>query len=101
MSLVPPYIESLRPYEPGRNADQVRKQYGLAQVVKLASNENTLGPSPLALERVQQQLHSLHRYPNGGLELRTVLAQRYDVIVECVIVGRGSVGIIWNVIRMF
>src|SRR5215510_1093474 len=101
MSLVPPYIESLRPYEPGRNADQVRKQYGLAQVVKLASNENPLGPSPLALERLQQQVHSLHRYPNGGLDLRTVLAQQYDVKVENVIVGSGSEGIISNIIRTF
>jgi histidinol-phosphate aminotransferase len=101
MSLVPPYIESLRPYEPGRNADQVRKQYGLAQVAKLASNENPLGPSPIALERLQQQVHSLHRYPNGGLDLRTVLAQQYDVKVENVIVGSGSEGIISNIIRTF
>src|SRR5262245_24880365 len=101
MSLVPPYIECLRPYEPGRNADEVRKQYGLAQVAKLASNENPLGPSPLALERLQRQVHSLHRYPNGGLDLRTVLAQQYDVKVENVIVGSGSEGIISNIIRTF
>lgn len=101
MPLVPPYIESLQPYEPGRQADEVRKQYGLTQVAKLASNENPLGPSPLALERLQQQMRSLNLYPNSGLDLRTVLAQQYDVKVENVIVGSGSEGIISNIIRTF
>jgi len=101
MSLVPPYIESLRPYEPGKHADEVRKQYGLTHVAKLASNENPLGPSPLALEGVQQQMGSLNLYPNSGLDLRTVLARQYDVKVKNVIVGSGSEGIISNIIRTF
>src|SRR5262245_27424491 len=99
MSLVPPYIESLQAYEPGRQADEIRKQYGLMHVVKLASNENSLGPSPLALERLQQQMHSLNLYPNSGLDLRTVLSRQYDVKVENVIVGSGSEGIISNIMR--
>ncbi|MCI0421927.1 MAG: histidinol-phosphate transaminase [Acidobacteria bacterium] len=101
MSLVPPYIESLQLYEPGKHADAVRKQYGLTHAAKLASNENPLGPSPLALESVQQQMGSLNLYPNGGLDLRTVLARQYDVKVENVIVGSGSEGIISNIIRTF
>ncbi|MEO8660620.1 MAG: histidinol-phosphate transaminase, partial [Bryobacteraceae bacterium] len=79
MPLVPPYVESLRPYVAGRNAEQVRREYGLDRVVKLASNENPLGPSPRAVEAMRGALGELHLYPTGGLELRKVLAKQYDL----------------------
>ena len=79
MPLVPPYIESLRPYEPGRSIDEVRRAYGLTDVSKLASNENPLGPSPLALEAIRRQLNGLNLYPNGGLDLRRTLADKFDL----------------------
>lgn len=101
MQLVPPYIASLRPYEAGRSAEEVRREYGLDRVVKLASNENPLGPSPRAVEAICQSLDRLHQYPNGGLELREVLAREYDVNVENVIAGAGSEGIMSNIIRTF
>lgn len=101
MPLVPPYIASLRPYEPGRSADEVRREYGLDRVVKLASNENPLGPSPRAVEAICQSLDRLHQYPNGGLDLRTVLAREYDLNVENVIAGTGSEGIMSSIIRTF
>jgi len=99
--LVPPYIASLRPYEPGRSAEEVERAYGVRQAVKLASNENPLGPSPLALEAMRRASEKLHLYPNGGLDLRKVLAQEYDVKVENVIAGSGSEGIMSNIIRAF
>ena len=74
--LVPPYIESLRPYEAGRTIESVRKQYGLTRVAKLASNENPLGASPKAIEAMTRALSRLNLYPNGGLDLREVLARR-------------------------
>jgi histidinol-phosphate aminotransferase len=101
MPLVPPYIESLRPYEPGCSIEQVRREYGLARVSKLASNENPLGPSPRAREAMADILEDLHYYPNGGLHLREVLAREYDLKVENVIAGSGSEGIMANVIRTF
>lgn len=101
MPLVPPYIESLRPYEPGRNLDDVRRQYGLTTVAKLASNENPLGASPLAIEQIRAHMDTLNLYPDGGLELRRVLAANFDVKVENVIVGSGSEGIMSNIIRAF
>ena len=88
--LVPPYIESLRPYEAGRTIECVRKQYGLSRIAKLASNENPLGASPKAIEAMTHTLGGLNLYPNGGLDLREVLAQEYDVKVENVIAGSGS-----------
>src|SRR5438445_11953506 len=101
MPLVPPYIESLRPYEPGRNLDDVRRQYGLMAVAKLASNEIPLGASPLALVQIRSHMDTLNLYPDGGLELRRVLAANFDVKVENVIVGSGSEGIMSNIIRTF
>ena len=89
MPLVPPYIESLRPYEPGRSIDEVRREYGLTNISKLASNENPLGPSPLALEAIRRQLSGLNLYPNGGLDLRRTLAENFDLKLENVIAGSG------------
>jgi histidinol-phosphate aminotransferase len=101
MRLVPPYIESLRPYQAGRSIDEVKKEYGLERVVKLASNENPLGSSPRAIEAMHASLVDLNRYPTGGLELRRVLAEQFDLKVENVIVGSGSEGIMSNIIRTF
>jgi len=101
MPLVPPYIESLRPYEPGRSIEEVRREYGLTNVSKLASNENPLGPSPLALEAIRLQLSGLNLYPNGGLDLRRTLAEKFDLKLENVIAGSGSEGIMSGIIRTF
>ncbi len=101
MPLVPPYIESLRPYEAGRTIESVRRQYGLSRIAKLASNENPLGTSPAALEAMRRSLAELNLYPDGGLRLREVLAEQFDLKVENVIAGSGSEGIMSNIIRAF
>jgi histidinol-phosphate aminotransferase len=101
MPLVPPYIESLRAYQPGRRVEEVREKYGLARVVKLASNENPLGPSPRAVEAMREVLAQVHLYPDGGLRLRERLAAQFEVKVENVIAGSGSEGIMSNIIRAF
>jgi histidinol-phosphate aminotransferase len=101
MPLVPPYIESLRPYEPGRSIEEVQRTYGLDRVAKLASNENPLGPSPLAMEAIRQHVAGINYYPNGGLDLRERLAEEFDLKVGNVIVGAGSDGIMSSIIRTF
>jgi histidinol-phosphate aminotransferase len=101
MPLVPPYIESLRPYEAGRSAEEVQHEYGLTNVAKLASNENPLGASPFALTELTRALGRLNLYPNAGLDLRRVLADTYDLKLENVIAGSGSEGIMSNIIRAF
>ncbi len=101
MPLVPSYIESLVPYEAGRSVDEIKQAYGLRSVIKLASNENPLGSSPLALEAIRSHLEGLNFYPNGGLDLRRVLAEKFDLKVENVIAGSGSEGIMSNIIRTF
>ena len=101
MALVPPYIESLRPYEAGRSLESVRKQYGLSHIAKLASNENPLGASPKAVDAIKRSVEALNLYPSGGLELREVLADKFELKVENVIAGSGSEGIMSNIIRTF
>jgi histidinol-phosphate aminotransferase len=101
MPLVPPYIEALRPYEPGRSSEEVQRSYGLSRVSKLASNENPLGSSPLAIEAMVRSMGTLNLYPNSGLDLRRVLAEKYDTKIENVIAGSGSESIISNIIRTF
>jgi histidinol-phosphate aminotransferase len=101
MRLVPPYIESLEPYKPGKQAAELQKELGLTRIVKLASNENPLGPSPRAMEELQRYYKELNIYPNGGLELREVLAQQFRLKVANVIAGSGSEGIMSNIIRAF
>ncbi|MCI0406375.1 MAG: histidinol-phosphate transaminase [candidate division Zixibacteria bacterium] len=101
MSLVPSYIESLRPYVPGKSIEEIKRTYGLAKIIKLASNENPLGASPKALEEVQKSLATAHLYPDGGWRLRSVLAERFKLKLENVIAGAGSEGIMSNIIRTF
>jgi histidinol-phosphate aminotransferase len=101
LPLVPPYIEHLQPYEPGRSAEEVKRKYGLSRVAKLSSNENPMGPSPLAIAALSRHLRNLNRYPNGGLDLRVRLAEEFDVKLANVIAGSGSDGIMSNIIRTF
>jgi histidinol-phosphate aminotransferase len=100
VALVPPYIASLRPYGAGRSIESVEREFGVP-AIKLASNENPLGASPLALEAIQGSLKGLNRYPSGGLILREVLARQFDTRIENVIAGSGSEGIMSNIIRTF
>jgi len=99
--LVPPYIESLEPYRPGKPIAELKRETGLTSIIKLASNENPLGPSPLAVERMKEHLHELHQYPNGGLDLRELLADRFKLKTMNVVCGSGSEGIMSSIIRAF
>jgi histidinol-phosphate aminotransferase len=99
--LIPGHIAALRPYEPGLPAEEIKRRFGFERVVKLASNENPLGTSLLALDSMRASMTDLSRYPSGGLELRRRLAETFDVRFENVIVGSGSEGIMANIVRTF
>jgi histidinol-phosphate aminotransferase len=101
MPLVPPDIEALRPYEAGRSIEEVKRTYGLSRVSKLASNENPLGTSPLAIEALTRSMNGLNLYPNSGLDLRRVLADKFETKIENVVAGSGSESLISNIIRTF
>lgn len=102
MALVPPYIKNLALYQAGKPAEELTRELGLECVVKLASNENPLGPSPRALAAAQQTLKESHRYPDpASRQLRAVLAERFRVKLDNVITGSGSEGIMSAIMRTF
>jgi len=83
------------PYEPGKPISDVKRELGLDDVIKLASNENPLGPSPKAAAALTEASAQLHLYPDGAaVELRQALSRRLDLPPEQLIVGNGSDGLI-------
>jgi len=102
MPLVPQHIKDLIPYKAGKSIADLKREFNPKKIVKLASNENPLGPSPKAVLAMQKSLNELNRYPNpASLELRAALASRFDVKVEHVITGHGSEGIMSLIMRTF
>jgi histidinol-phosphate aminotransferase len=99
---VPEYIRSLIPYEPGKPIEEVEREYGISGSVKLASNENPLGPSPRALAVLRERLPELHLYPDGDcFYLKRALAQKLGVQPDRLIFGNGSNEIIELAARTF
>ena len=89
--LASPYLAGLIPYSPGKPIEEVEREFGISDSVKLASNENPLGPSPKALHAIAGALAGLHRYPDGGgYALRHALARHWDVPADCLVLGNGS-----------
>ena len=88
-------IERIPYYEPGRPIEEIQREYGLKKVIKLASNEKPLGPSPLAIEAVRQFLSHLNLYPDShSRDLRKRISQKIGVDPDKIIVGNGSAEII-------
>jgi histidinol-phosphate aminotransferase len=83
----------LVPYEPGKPVDDVARELGLdpASIIKLASNENPLGPSPKAMEAMREAITKVHFYPDGGgFHLRNAIAEKFGLTRENVVLGNGS-----------
>ena len=98
---VRPEIASLSAYVPGMSIAEVRERYGLSRVIKMASNENPLGVSPLVRKVLATSLEEAFRYPQGGNPaLREALARAHHVAPERIVVGNGSDEIIDMLIRM-
>ncbi len=86
-----PTIERLTPYSPGKSIQEVQEAFGLESVVKLASNENPLGPSQRAQSAAEAALRDIHRYPDGAhRRLIRRLASHLDVPEDFLVVGNGS-----------
>ena len=84
-------LDSIHPYVPGKPIDEVKREYGLDNVIKMASNENPLGVSPKALHAMRDALPKLNHYPDGAsYEFRSVLADRFGVDFSQVAVGNGA-----------
>ncbi len=66
LALAAPGVAGLKPYEPGKPIEELEREHGITDAVKLASNENPLGPGPMALQAIREALPTLHRYPDGS-----------------------------------
>jgi len=101
-ALVAPNIQTLSPYVPGKPIEEVAREYGVDGAVKLASNENPLGPSPLALQAMRDHLGHVHLYPDGScFTLKKRLAAHHGVTPAEVVVGNGTNEIITLLARTF
>jgi len=100
--LIPPWLASLVPYQPGKPVEEVEREYGIRDSIKLASNENPLGPSPRAVEALRGALAGIHRYPDGGgFYLKQRLAAKLGVSTDQIALGNGSNEILEFVARTF
>jgi histidinol-phosphate aminotransferase len=101
-SLANDHILGIAPYEPGKPIEELERELGLTDVIKLASNENPLGPSERVLKAVVEALPHLNRYPDGsGYYLRQALAARHGVSADHIVLGNGSNDLIEMVVRAF
>jgi histidinol-phosphate aminotransferase len=88
---VPRHVQTLDVYQPGKPIEELERELGITGAIKVASNENPLGPSPKALAALPAALPSLHLYPDaGGHELRRALAKKYGVEIGQLALGNGS-----------
>ena len=86
-----PGIETIHPYQGGKPIEEVQRELGITDIIKLASNENPLGPSPLAKEAIQGAAAQVHLYPDGNAYyLKEDLAKHVGVAPENLILGNGS-----------
>jgi len=102
IKLTAPGIAGLRPYEPGKPIEALEREYGVSNSIKLASNENPLGPGPLAIDAAAESLKHTARYPDGNVfALREKLSDRLGVSPEQLTFGNGSNEVLELVTRTF
>ncbi|MBE9559527.1 MAG: histidinol-phosphate transaminase [Proteobacteria bacterium] len=95
-------VQQLTPYQPGKPVEELERELGITDSIKLASNENPLGPSPLALEAIKNIASSINYYPDGGgFALSNKLAQKHQLDASNITLGNGSNDILELVTRAF
>lgn len=88
---IPEHIQAITPYPPGKPLDELEREYGIKDSIKLASNENPWGPSPKAIRAMRSELLNLHRYPDGSCYyLTAAIAKSFGLDSSEVVIGNGS-----------
>lgn len=101
-SLATKGVQTLSPYQAGKPIDELKREYGVSDIIKLASNENPLGPSEKVISAIQDELAELSRYPDGNaFDLKKALAAKYSVYIEQITIGNGSNDILEILTRAF
>lgn len=89
--LIPENVSRLVPYSPGKPVEELERELGITGAVKLASNENPVGPSPLAIEAMREHAAGVHRYPDAATyELRKDIAAHHGIEMDELVCGNGS-----------
>jgi len=84
-------VRGLTPYQPGKPISELEREYGVSGIIKLASNENPLGPGPAVREAIAREVADMTRYPDSNaFELKQAIARRHGVSPDCVTLGNGS-----------
>ena len=95
-------LAGVKNYIPGKPIEELEREYGVKNAVKMASNENALGPSPKAVEAIRKNLEKIHRYPDGGcFYLREKLSKVLKVKSESIVFGNGSDELLVFIVRAF
>lgn len=101
-TLIPEHIKKLKSYQAGKTISQLKREKNLKNVTKLASNENPLGPSPIAIKNMTGQLWGVHHYPEmSSYDLKEKLSQVYNLSHQNIILGNGSEGILAYIMKVF
>src|SRR5574337_1634703 len=101
-ALASPYLHGFVPYIPGKPSGAVEREFGIGGAIKLASNENPLGPSPLALRALRDALPESHRYPDGGgYYLKQGLARHVGLPSDHLVLGNGCNEVLEMMARCF
>ncbi len=96
------FIKNLKPYVPGRSTEEVQREFGLKEIIKLASNENSLGPSVKVTDALRESVGQTHLYPDGSYYTpRKVIADHFRLDLSQVVLGNGSNELIDVLIRVF
>ncbi len=99
---IPNNIAEIIPYPPGKPLEELEREYGITDSIKLASNENAWGPSPAAVEAISGVLTGLHRYPDGSSHYLTeALARWLEADMEEIVLGNGSNEVIEFLVKAF
>jgi histidinol-phosphate aminotransferase len=102
MIKIPEHIQSLQPYKAGKPIEELAREKGITRIVKLASNENPLGPSPKAVEEIKNHINELHRYTNpSAYELVNAIAAKYKKKPGQIVTGSGSDSLLQYLITAF
>lgn len=99
---IPENIQAITPYPPGKPLDELEREYGVKNSIKLASNENPWGPSPKAIAAIQDALGSLNRYPDGSsYYLTQAIAKHFGMSAREIVLGSGSNEVIEFLVKAF
>ena len=102
LALAMPGVAALSPYQPGKPTEELERELGISNIVKLASNENPLGPSPMAVSAMERVMTQTCRYPDGnGFALKAALSEKFDLNPAMLTLGNGSNDVLDIIARAF